>query len=65
MPATSENARERPQIAALTIWTLSLIFVIGLLATHEEPFAPPLAVAPDPIIHVLDVLGREVVSPKG
>lgn len=46
----------RAQIAALTIWTLGLIFVIGLLALHDEPFGPPFAVAPDPIIHILSVI---------
>jgi hypothetical protein len=30
--------------------------VIGLLAAHESPFAPPLAISPAPIIHVLDAV---------
>ncbi len=46
----------RPQIAAMTIYTASLIFVIGLLAAHEVPFVPPTIVSPDPIAHVLDLV---------
>ncbi len=48
--------RVRPQIAALAVLTFSLILVIGLLAAHELPFVPPLAVSPAPISHVLDVV---------
>lgn len=46
----------RPQIASMAVLTLSLVIVIGLLASHELPFAPPLAVSPAPIAHVLDVV---------
>lgn len=43
----------RPQIAALTLWTASLVFVLGLLTLYDAPFASPLSVAPDPIARLL------------
>jgi hypothetical protein len=48
--------RARAQIAAITVLTVSLVMIIGLLAAHESPFAPPLAISPAPIIHVLDAV---------
>lgn len=54
----------RPQIAALTIWTASLIFVIGLFALYAEPFASPYGVAPDPIKHVLTLVSGSEIVPK-
>lgn len=48
--------RARPQIAAITVLTISLIVVIGLLASHELPFAPPLAISPAPMVHVLEAV---------
>ncbi|HLH12244.1 MAG TPA: hypothetical protein VKV77_10260 [Methylovirgula sp.] len=48
--------RLRPQIAAQTVLTVSLVVVLGLLAAHELPFAPPLAVSSAPIARLLDVL---------
>jgi hypothetical protein len=48
--------RARPQIAAIAVLTISLIVVIGLLASHELPFAPPLALSPAPIVHVLETV---------
>lgn len=47
--------RPRPQIAAVTVLSASLIIVLGLLAVHEAPFAG-LAVSPAPIVHVLDIV---------
>jgi Protein of unknown function (DUF4239) len=46
--------RPRPQILALAILSASLIFVIGVLAAHEVPFAPPFPVSSAPIAEVLD-----------
>lgn len=43
----------KPQIAALALWTASLVFVLGLLALYDAPFASPLAVSPDPIAQML------------
>jgi hypothetical protein len=43
----------RPQIVALTLWTASLIFVIGLLAANEWPFSSPNAIGPEPLLRVL------------
>lgn len=49
----------RPQIAALTIWTVSLIAVIGLLAAYELPFTPPFSIAPTPIANVLRLVAPQ------
>jgi hypothetical protein len=46
----------RPLVAAMTIYTTSLVFVIGLLAAHEVPFVPPTVVSPDPIARTLDLI---------
>ena len=45
--------KPRPQAAALFIFTLAAVSVLGLLAIHEEPFEPPVFVPPGPIIDVL------------
>lgn len=45
--------RPRPQIAAMTVFTVSIILIIGLIAAHEGPFQPPLWVSPAPIAKVL------------
>jgi rRNA-processing protein FCF1 len=45
--------RPRPQIAALFIFTLAAVSVLGLLAIHEAPFEPPVFVPPGPIGDVL------------
>jgi len=45
--------RPRPQAAALFIFTLAAVSVLGLLAVHEAPFEPPIFVPPGPIIDVL------------
>jgi hypothetical protein len=46
--------KPRPQIAALAIFSLAAVSVLGLLAIHEAPFAPPVFVPPGPIADVLD-----------
>ena len=56
--------RARPQIAALAVLTISLIVVIGLLAAHELPFAPPLGISPAPIAHVLDAVPGGSPAPQ-
>jgi len=43
----------RPQSAALGIFTLAAVLILGLLAVHESPFDPPVFVPPGPIIDVL------------
>jgi Protein of unknown function (DUF4239) len=48
--------RARPQVAAIAVLTISLIVVIGLLASHELPFAPPLGVSSAPIADVLGAI---------
>jgi hypothetical protein len=45
--------KPRPQIAALFIFTLAAVSILGLLAIHEAPFQPPIFVPPGPIIEVL------------
>lgn len=46
----------RAQVAAMVIFTASVILVIGLLAAHEAPFQPPLGVSPDPIAKILNLI---------
>ena len=43
----------RPQLAALFIFTLAAVSVLGLLGMHEAPFEPPVFVPPGPIADVL------------
>lgn len=46
----------RPQIAALFIYTTSVLIVLNLIAIHEAPFQPPLAVSPAPLAALLDII---------
>jgi len=46
----------RAQIAAMVIFTVSIILVIGLIAAHEGPFQPPLGIKPAPIAKLLDLV---------
>jgi len=45
--------KPRPQSAALCIFTLAAVLILGLLAVHEAPFEPPVFVPPGPIADVL------------
>ena len=45
--------KPRPQAAALFIFTLAAVSLLGLLAIHEAPFEPPVFVPPGPIVDVL------------
>jgi len=45
--------KPRPQAAALFVFTLAAVSVLGLLAVHESPFEPPVFVPPGPILDVL------------
>ena len=45
--------RPRPQAAALFIFTIGAVSLLGLLAVHEAPFEPPIFVPPGPIAGVL------------
>ena len=51
--ATVHLEKPRPQMAALFIFTLAAVSILGLLAIHEAPFEPPVFVPPGPIIEVL------------
>ena len=46
----------RAQIAAMVIFTASVVLVIGLIAIHEGPFQPPLGIRPAPIAKLLDIV---------
>jgi hypothetical protein len=46
----------RAQIAAMVIFTASNVLVIGLIASHEGPFQPPLGIPPAPIAKLLDIV---------
>jgi hypothetical protein len=48
--------RARPSIAAIVIFTSGIIIVLGLLASHEHPFTPPLSVSPQPIANILKIV---------
>ncbi len=43
----------RPQAAALVIFSVAAVLLLGLLAIHEAPFEPPVFVPPGPIVDVL------------
>jgi hypothetical protein len=45
--------KPRPQAAALVIFTLAAVSLLGLLAIHEAPFEPPVFLPPGPIVDVL------------
>jgi hypothetical protein len=45
--------KPRPQAAALVIFTLAAVSILGLLAVHEAPFEPPVFIPPGPIADVL------------
>jgi hypothetical protein len=45
--------KPRPQLAALLIFTVAAVSILGLLAVHEAPFEPPVFVPPGPIADVL------------
>ena len=46
----------RAQIAAMVIFTASIVLVIGLIAIHEGPFRPPLGIRPAPFAKLLDIV---------
>jgi len=48
--------RLRPQIAAMTIFTVSIVVIIALIAAHEGPFEPPLSISSAPIANVLKLV---------
>ena len=48
--------RARPQIAAMAVFTASIVAVIGVIAIHESPFSPPLRVSPAPIAAILKLV---------
>ncbi len=45
--------KPRPQVAALVIFSVAAVMLLGLLAIHEAPFEPPVFVPPGPILEVL------------
>jgi len=48
--------KKGPQLAALTIFTAAVVVVLGLIALHELPFAPPLVVKPTPLADLLNII---------
>jgi hypothetical protein len=46
----------RAQIAAMVIFTASIVVVVGMIATHEGPFRLPLGISPAPIAKLLDIV---------
>jgi hypothetical protein len=45
--------KPRPQVAALFIFSVAAVLLLGLLAVHEAPFEPPVFIPPGPIAEVL------------
>jgi hypothetical protein len=43
----------RPQIAALTIFSMAAVIGLGLVAIQERPFSRPLEVTPGPLLDVV------------
>jgi hypothetical protein len=50
--------KPRPQLAALLIFTVAAVSILGLLAVHEAPFEPPVFVPPGPIVDVLKIVPK-------
>lgn len=50
--------RPRPHLAAMVIFTSSLVLIIALIAANEGPFQPPLYISSDPIARVLEVMPK-------
>ncbi len=48
--------RARPHIAAMVIFTSSLVLVIALIAANEGPFQPPLSISSEPIAKILEIV---------
>lgn len=46
-----ENAR--PNIASMVIFTTGVVIVLGLIASHEFPFASPFSISPAPLAELL------------
>ncbi|VTZ49403.1 conserved membrane hypothetical protein [Methylocella tundrae] len=55
--------RPRPHLAAMVIFTSSLVLIIVLIAANEGPFQPPLAISSDPIARVLELLPKQSGEP--
>ena len=50
--------RPRPHLAAMVIFTSSLVLVIALIAANEGPFQPPIAISSEPIARVLEIVPK-------
>lgn len=50
--------RPRPHLAAMVIFTSSLVLIIALIAANEGPFQPPLYISSDPIARVLELMPK-------
>jgi hypothetical protein len=50
--------RPRPHLAAMVIFTSSMVLVIALIAANEGPFQPPIAISSEPIARVLDIVPK-------
>jgi hypothetical protein len=48
--------RPRPHLAAMLIFTSSIVLIMALIAANEGPFQPPLYISSDPITRVLKTM---------
>ncbi len=58
--------RPRPHLAAMLIFTVSIVLIMALIAANEGPFQPPIYISSDPIARVLKMIPQEgASSPSG
>jgi len=50
--------RARPNIAAMVIFTVGIVLVLGLIASHEFPFSSAFSVSPEPIAALLKIVPK-------
>ncbi|WOJ89202.1 hypothetical protein RZS28_15540 [Methylocapsa polymorpha] len=50
--------QRRPHLAAMVIFTSSVVLIIALIAANEGPFQPPIYVSSDPIARVLKLIPK-------
>lgn len=55
--------RPRPHLAAMFIFTSSIVLIMGLIAANEGPFQPPIYVSSEPIARVLKMFPQAATPP--
>jgi hypothetical protein len=52
-------SQPRAQLAAMVIFTTSIVIAPGLIAAYEGPFQPPLGISPAPIARLLAIVSDQ------